>query len=58
MDAAGAAAVRRGMSLGMNNVLRCGADFRVQECVRVTDADGFELARGGGVQLETVCNPC
>jgi glutamate 5-kinase len=34
VDAAGAKAVLRGMSLGMNNVLRCTGEFRVQECVR------------------------
>jgi glutamate 5-kinase len=46
VDPAGAKAVLRGMPLLMSHVVRCSGDFRVQECVRVTDEDDNELARG------------
>mmetsp|Transcript_9113 Transcript_9113/g.22808 ORF Transcript_9113/g.22808 Transcript_9113/m.22808 type:complete len:407 (+) Transcript_9113:117-1337(+) len=43
---AGAKAILHGLSLVMHHVVNCTGDFRVQDCVRVTDADGNELARG------------
>ena len=46
VDDAGAKAVLRGMPLLMSHVQRCSGDFRVQACIRVTDLDENELARG------------
>ena len=46
VDRSGASAVLRGMPLLTSHVTRCEGSFRVQECVRIVNEDGQEIARG------------
>lgn len=46
VDRAGANAVIRGLPLLTTHVTECDGSFRVQECVRIVNEDGQEIARG------------